>query len=170
MSELRTVRWQTFVAAPACGFVAGFGAGVWLRIVMRIVALTAGTSVAEIAIGRNGTLVPATIPRFTLDGTIEVVLFPAVTGAFLGLLLLVVRALFPLSRAAGGLALGALLLVFPGSLILASTPEFGIGHRWLGTSLGAVTPLVYGTVFERLLGLTERDDTPDETASYWRDR
>lgn len=152
----RPLRWQTVLAAPVCGFAGGLIAGVWMRIMMRLVALTANTSVAEIAVGEAGAMELAMIPRFTIEGTLGVVLFPAVSGAFLGLLLLVPRTLVPLARAAGGLVAGALLLVFPGSLILATTPEFSIGHRWLGTLLAAVTPFAYAVPFERLMRLTER--------------
>src|SRR5512133_1964931 len=131
------------VVAVASGATAGIlAAGAGGRLVMRLLAVTAGAD----AQGRI-TEAEEIVGRITVDGTIAFVVF---TGLFFGPVsgaaYLLLRRWLPAGRA-GGLAFGALLLVVGGTHLeplRRSNPDFDlVGPGWV--SVVAFTVLVCST-------------------------
>jgi hypothetical protein len=127
----------------AVGVVAGLlAAGAGGRLAMRLLALTSS--------GMHRTLTEggATIGEITIAGTISFVTFVGVTSGLLsGALFALIRPLLPRGRA-GGLALGAILLVLAGSRIeplRSDNVDFAlVGPDWLSVLLFAVLALFQG--------------------------
>jgi hypothetical protein len=147
--------WYLAVAV-ASGAAAGIlAAGAGGRLVMRLLAVTAGAD----AQGRI-TEAEQIVGRITIDGTLGFVVF---TGLFFGPVsgaaYLVLRRWLPAGRA-GGLAFGALLLVVAGTRLeplRRSNPDFDlVGPGWV--SVVAFTALVvfHGMLVAALAGRLSR--------------
>lgn len=131
--------WNLTVAVTA-----GVGAGLLVagaggRLVMRLLAVTAGDQ----AQGRL-TEAEEVVGRISTDGTIGFVVFTALFfGLATGIVYVLVRRWLPAGRL-GGLAYGALLLVLAGSRIeplRADNPDFDIvGPSWRSSSPAARSP------------------------------
>jgi hypothetical protein len=152
---VRRYLWYLAVAM-ASGAAAGIlAAGAGGRLVMRLLAVTAGPE----AQGRI-TEAEEIVGRITVDGTLGFVLF---TGLFLGLPsaagYLLLRRWLPAGRAAG-LAYGALLLVVAGTRLeplRRGNPDFDlVGPGWV--SVVAFTALVvfHGALVAALAGRLSR--------------
>jgi hypothetical protein len=152
---VRRYLWYVAVAV-ASGATAGIlAAGAGGRLVMRLLAVTAGDD----AQGRI-TEAEEVVGRITVDGTIGFVLF---TGLFLGLPsaagYLLLRRWLPAGRAAG-LAYGALLLVVAGTRVeplRSDNPDFElVGPGWVSVIAFTVLVLLHGALVAALAGRLSR--------------
>ena len=144
--------------ALAAGLVAGIlAAGAGGRLVLRLLAITSPE--AEFSLTEAGEVVG----EITLDGTLAFILFAGVPAGFLAGVLYAVLAPLLLRGRAGGLVLGALLLVVAGTRIeplRADNVDFAIvGPPWL-----AVLSFTAVALFQGLLtvALARRIATPPE--------
>ena len=151
----RRYLWYLAVAA-ASGVGAGIlAAGPGGRLVMRLLAVTAGPD----AQGRI-TEADEVVGRISVDGTLGLVVF---TGLFVGLitgaLYLLVRRWLPAGRAAG-LTYGALLLVVAGTRIdplRRGNPDFDlVGPGWVSVAAFAVLVVFHGVLVAALAGRVSR--------------
>jgi hypothetical protein len=142
--------------AMASGATAGIlAAGAGGRLVMRLLAVTAGAD----AQGRI-TEAEEIVGRITVDGTIGFVLF---TGLFVGLPsaagYLLLRRWLPGGRAAG-LAYGALLLVVAGTRVeplRRGNPDFDlVGPGWVSVIAFTALVLFHGALVAALAGRLSR--------------
>jgi hypothetical protein len=152
---VRRYLWYVAVAT-ASGAAAGIvAAGAGGRLVMRLLAVTAGAE----AQGRI-TEAEEIVGRITVDGTIGFVVF---TGLFLGLPAaagyLLVRRWLPAGRAAG-LAYGALLLVVAGTRLeplRRGNPDFDlVGPGWVSVVAFSALAVFQGTLVVALAGRLSR--------------
>lgn len=155
MRRLRNTTGKAGAFAVAAGVGAGLAAGLWLRLMMRLVALTVAPGPAIIQ-NADGELLSSSVPVFTVEGSISVIVFPAVMGFFLGLFLFLLRVLWPPFSRWRGTLFGVLLVAVPGVPLLLSTPELRIGPKGFGVALFALTPFVFGWAFELLMRTSER--------------
>jgi hypothetical protein len=144
------------VVTVASGAVAGIlAAGAGGRLVMRLLAVTAGAD----AQGRL-TEAEEVVGRITVDGTIGFVVF---TGLFVGLAsaagYLLLRRWLPAGRAAG-LAYGAVLLVVAGTRLeplRRANPDFDlVGPGWLAVAAFAALVVFHGMLVAALAGRLSR--------------
>ena len=150
-------RYLWYVAlAMAAGATAGIlAAGAGGRLVMRLLAVTAGTH----AQGRI-TEAEEIVGRITVDGTIGFVLF---TGLFVGLPsaagYLLLRRWLPAGRAAG-LVYGALLLVVAGTRLeplRRGNPDFDlVGPGWVSVLAFTALVVFHGALVAALAGRFSR--------------
>jgi hypothetical protein len=141
------------VAAGAAGGILAAGAGG--RLVMRLLAVTAGADA-------QGQITEAEeiVGRITVDGTIGFVVF---TGLFFGLLsavgYLLLRRWLPAGRA-GGLAYGVLLLVAAGTRLeplRRGNLDFDlVGPGWLAVAAFAALVVFHGMLVAALAGRLSR--------------
>ena len=154
-SVVRRYLWYVAVAM-ASGAAAGIvAAGAGGRLVMRLLAVTAGAEA-------QGQLTEAEeiVGRITIDGTIGFVMF---TGLFLGLPAaagyLLVRRWLPAGRAAG-LAYGALLLVVAGTRLeplRRGNPDFDlVGPGWVSVVAFSALAVFQGALVVALAGRLSR--------------
>ncbi len=152
---VRRYLWYLAVAV-ASGAAAGIlAAGAGGRLVMRLLAVTAGA-------GAQGQITEAEeiVGRITVNGTIGFVLF---TGLFLGLPsaagYLLLRRWLPAGRA-GGLAYGALLLVAAGTRLeplRRGNPDFDlVGPGWVAVAAFAALVVFHGMLIAALAGRLSR--------------
>jgi hypothetical protein len=144
------------VVAMASGAAAGIlAAGAGGRLVMRLLAVTAGAD----AQGRI-TEAEEIVGRITVDGTLGFVVF---TGLFFGPAsaagYLLLRRWLPAGRA-GGLAFGALLLVVAGTRLeplRRGNPDFDlVGPGWLAVVTFAALVVFHGMLVAALAGRVSR--------------
>jgi hypothetical protein len=144
------------VVAMAAGATAGIlAAGAGGRLVMRLLAVTAGAD----AQGRI-TEAEQIVGRITVDGTIGFMVF---TGLFLGLPsaagYLLLRRWLPAGRAAG-LAYGALLLVVAGTCLeplRRGNPDFDlVGPGWVAVLAFTALVVFHGALVAALAGRLSR--------------
>jgi hypothetical protein len=144
------------VVAVAAGATAGIlAAGAGGRLVMRLLAVTAGAD----AQGRI-TEAEEIVGRITVDGTIGFVVF---TGLFFGPVsgaaYLLLRRWLPAGRA-GGLAFGVLLLVVAGTRLeplRRGNPDFDlVGPGWVSVVAFAVLVVFHGMLVAALAGRVSR--------------
>lgn len=159
MDRLKQTSGKAGAIGVAAGVVAGGAAGLWLRLMMRLIALTVSPGPAVIQ-NVEGELVRSKLPVFTPDGSLSVVFFPAAGGFFLGILFFLARVAVPSLGKWRGTVFGVALLLFPGVPLLLDTPELSIGPQGLGIALFALTPFVFGWVFEGALRLSDRRPAP----------
>jgi hypothetical protein len=144
------------VVAMASGAAAGIlAAGAGGRLVMRLLAVTAGADA-------QGQITEAEqiVGRITVDGTIGFVVF---TGLFLGLPsaagYLLLRRWLPAGRAAG-LAYGALLLVVAGTRLeplRRGNPDFDlVGPGWVAVAAFTALVVFHGMLVAALAGRVSR--------------
>jgi hypothetical protein len=141
------------VAAGAAGGILAAGAGG--RLVMRLLAVTAGADA-------QGQITEAEeiVGRITVDGTIGFVVF---TGLFFGLPstvgYLLLRRWLPAGRA-GGLAYGVLLLVAAGTRLeplRRGNPDFDlVGPGWVSVATFALLVVFHGMLVAALAGRLSR--------------
>lgn len=152
---VRRYLWYVAVAM-ASGATAGIlAAGAGGRLVMRLLAVTAGAD----AQGRI-TEAEEIVGRITVDGTLGFVVF---TGLFLGLPsatgYLLVRRWLPGGRAAG-LVYGALLLVLAGTRLeplRRGNPDFDlVGPGWVSVIAFSALVLLHGALVAAMAGRLSR--------------
>lgn len=145
---------RRYVWYLAVGAAAGVGAGILVagaggRLIMRLLAVTAGDS----AQGRE-TEAEEIVGRISTGGTVTFILFTALfVGLATGPLYLLIRRWLPRGRL-GGLAFGALLLAVVATRVdplRADNPDFElVGPAWLSlTAFGALV-LVHGMLVAAL--------------------
>jgi hypothetical protein len=152
---VRRYLWYLAVALLAGAAAGILAAGAGGRLVMRLLAVTAGADA-------QGQITEAEqiVGRITLDGTIGFVVF---TGLFFGPVsgaaYLLLRRWLPAGRA-GGLAFGALLLVVAGTRLeplRRSNPDFDlVGPGWLSVVAFTVLVVFHGTLVAALAGRLSR--------------
>jgi hypothetical protein len=153
----RLVRYALVMAAAGVG--AGMlAAGAGGRLVMRVLALTSPE------VHGATTEVGAVIGDVTLGGTLGFVFFVGLlTGLFSGLVGALLLPLLPRGRA-GGLALGAALLVLAGSRVeplRADNFDFVlVGPDWLSVLLFAAVALFQGMLVVALAGRMAGEGAP----------
>lgn len=140
-----------WIAAVATSFVVG---GLGGRLVMRILAFTPGTEVKG-AITENGNRAGI----FTAGGTLGLIAFVTLFGAFLGAsAYLLTRRWVPGTGWKKGLAFGVLLTTIGGPLLIdPENKDFAIfGPHPLGVVLFLLLPFLYGLMMVPLAELLER--------------
>jgi hypothetical protein len=151
----RRYLWYLNVAV-ASGVGAGIlAAGAGGRLVMRLLAVTAGSA----AQGRI-TEAEEAVGRITVNGTIGFVLFTGLfVGLFTGFLYLLVRRFLPAGRA-GGLVYGALLLVLAATRLdplRPGNPDFDlVGPGWVSVAAFTAVALLQGALVTALAGRLSR--------------
>ena len=98
---------------------------------------------------------PTRVPLFTIAGTIELISFVGIVGTVLGVAVMAVRRLVPLSGWRRGLAIGVIMLAFPGILIFLTDPEFDQVPPVSISTFGACF-IAYGIVYEAVASRVER--------------
>ena len=152
---VRRYLWYLTVAL-ASGAAAGIlAAGAGGRLVMRLLAVTAGA-------GAQGHITEAEeiVGRITVDGTLGFVVF---TGLFFGPVsgaaYLLLRRWLPAGRA-GGLAFGALLVVVAGTRLeplRRGNPDFDlVGPGWVSVAAFTVLVVFHGMLVAALAGRLSR--------------
>lgn len=149
LRESLAARWRLVIAATFGGLAAGLTAAVGSRVAMRIVSLAVPGPTAIV----QGS--PTSVPLFTIAGTIELISFVGFVGTVLGVAVMAVRRLVPLSGWRRGLAIGVIMLAFPGILIFLSDPEFD-QVRPVSISTFGVCFIAYGIVYEAVASRVER--------------
>ncbi|SRR6266508_419600 len=152
---VRRYLWYLAVAVASGAGAGILAAGAGGRLVMRLLALTAGA-------GAQGRITEAEeiVGRITVDGTLGFVVF---TGLFFGPVsaaaYLLVRRWLPAGRA-GGLAYGALLLVAAGTRLeplRRGNPDFDlVGPRWLAVVAFTALVVFHGVLVAALAGRLSR--------------
>ena len=152
---VRRFAWNVNLALAA-----GIGAGIMAagaagRLVMRLLAVTAGDD----AQGRI-TEASEVVGRISADGTFSFVVFTALFfGSATGGAYLLLRRWLPAGRA-GGLAYGALLLVLAGTRLeplREGNPDFDlVGPGWVSVTAFAVLVLFQGMLVAALAGRISR--------------
>jgi hypothetical protein len=148
------------VLAILSGVGAGLlGAGPGGRLVMRLLAVTAGARA-------QGKLTEADqiVGRITLDGTLGFVVFTALfSGPLLGAAYLLLRRWLPAGRA-GGLAYGAALLVAAATRLeplRRGNPDFDlVGPGWVSVVAFAALAVFHGMLVAALAGRLSRSVPP----------
>jgi hypothetical protein len=152
---VRRYLWYLAVALVSGAAAGILAAGAGGRLVMRLLAATAGAD----AQGRI-TEAEQIVGRITVDGTIGFVVF---TGLFFGPVsgaaYLLLRRWLPAGRA-GGLAFGALLLVVAGTRLeplRRSNPDFDlVGPGWVSVAAFTVLVVFHGMLVAALAGRLSR--------------
>jgi hypothetical protein len=152
---VRRYLWYLAVALLSGAAAGILAAGPGGRLVMRLLAVTAGAD----AQGRI-TEAEQIVGRITVDGTIGFVVF---TGLFFGPVsaaaYLVLRRWLPAGRT-GGLAFGALLLVVAGTRLeplRRSNPDFDlVGPGWVSVAAFTVLVVFHGMLVAALAGRLSR--------------
>jgi hypothetical protein len=152
---VRHYLWYATVALTA-GVAAGIvAAGAGGRLVMRLLAVTAGRD----AQGRI-TEADEIVGRITVDGTIGFFIFIGVAfGLVTAVAFLLVRCWLPGGRT-GGLVFGALLLIVAGTRVdplRANNPDFSlVGPEWVAVAALLALGLFHGMVIAALAGRYSR--------------
>lgn len=149
LRETLGARWRLVIAAALGGLAAGVTAAAGSRIAMRIVSLAVPGPTAIV----QGS--PTRVPLFTIAGTIELISFVGIVGTVLGVAVMAVRRLVPLSGWRRGLAIGVIMLAFPGILIFLTDPEFDQVPPVSISTFGACF-IAYGIVYEAVASRVER--------------
>ncbi|MDQ3661059.1 MAG: hypothetical protein M3454_08410 [Actinomycetota bacterium] len=149
LRESLGARWRLVIAGTLGGLAGGLTAAAGSRIAMRIVSLAVPGPTAIV----QGS--PTRVPLFTLSGTMDLIGFVGIVGTVLGVAAMAVRRLVPLSGLRRGLALGTIMLAFPGILIFVTDPEFDQVPPVSISSFGACF-IAYGIVFEAIASRVER--------------
>jgi len=149
LRETLGARWRLVIAAALGGLAAGLTAAAGSRIAMRIVSLAVPGPTAIV----QGS--PTRVPLFTIAGTIELISFVGLVGTVLGVAVMAVRRLVPLSGWRRGLAIGVIMLAFPGILIFLTDPEFDQVPPVSISTFGACF-IAYGIVYEAVASRVER--------------
>jgi hypothetical protein len=152
---VRSYLWYVTVAltvGAAAGLVAAGAGG---RLVMRLLAVTAGPD----AQGRI-TEAEETVGRITVDGTIGFLIFIGVGfGLVTAAAFLLVRRWLPSGRT-GGLVFGALLLIVVGSRVdplRADNPDFSlVGPAWVAVAAFLALGLFHGMAIAAVAGRYSR--------------
>jgi hypothetical protein len=152
---VRRYLWYLAVALLSGAAAGILAAGAGGRLVMRLLAVTAGAD----AQGRI-TEAQEIVGRITVDGTLGFVVF---TGLFFGPVsgaaYLLLRRWLPAGRA-GGLAFGALLLVVAGTRLeplRRSNPDFDlVGPGWVSVAAFTVLVVFHGALVAALAGRLSR--------------
>jgi hypothetical protein len=152
---VRRYLWYLAVALLAGAAAGILAAGAGGRLVMRLLAVTAGA-------GAQGQITEADeiVGRITVDGTLGFVVF---TGLFFGPVsaaaYLLLRRWLPAGRA-GGLAYGVLLLVVAGTRLeplRRSNPDFDlVGPSWVSVVAFTVLVVFHGMLVAALAGRLSR--------------
>jgi hypothetical protein len=152
---VRRYLWYLTVALISGAAAGILAAGAGGRLVMRLLAVTAGA-------GAQGQITEADeiVGRITVDGTIGFVVF---TGLFFGPVsgaaYLLLRRWLPAGRA-GGLTYGALLLVVAGTRLeplRRSNPDFDlVGPGWVSVAAFTVLVVFHGILVAALAGRLSR--------------
>jgi hypothetical protein len=152
---VRRYLWYLAVAMVSGAAAGILAAGAGGRLVMRLLAVTAGAD----AQGRI-TEAEEVVGRITVDGTLGFVVF---TGLFFGTVsgaaYLLLRRWLPAGRA-GGLAYGALLLVVAGTRLeplRRGNPDFDlVGPGWVSVVAFTVLVVFHGALVAALAGRVSR--------------
>jgi hypothetical protein len=146
---------RALAAVFLAGAIAGLGVGgLGSRVAMRIAAFAAGDHARGLT-----TEAGATVGRFTLEGTLFLVLFAGIGATVIGTaFFLAVRPWLPRRRLVAAIAFGVLELVVFGSLLLdASNADFTIlGHPSLNVVVFGSLFVLHGFALVMLLGPSAR--------------
>jgi hypothetical protein len=148
---VRRYLWYLAVAAVSGAAAGILAAGAGGRLVMRLLAVTAGAD----AQGRI-TEAEEVVGRITVDGTLGFVVFTGVFfGTVSGAAYLLLRRWLPAGRA-GGLVYGALLLVVAGTRLeplRRGNPDFDlVGPGWVSVVAFTVLVVFHGALVAALAG------------------
>jgi hypothetical protein len=152
---VRRYLWYLAVALLSGAAAGILAAGAGGRLVMRLLAVTAGADAQG-----QVTEAQEIVGRITVDGTLGFVVF---TGLFFGPVsgaaYLLLRRWLPAGRA-GGLAFGALLLVVAGTRLeplRRSNPDFDlVGPGWVSVAAFTVLVVFHGALVAALAGRLSR--------------
>jgi hypothetical protein len=129
------------IAAVAGGLAGGAAAGLGARLVMFVMRLMNPSHDGEV------THAGAEVGRWTLEGTVALVMEGMVVGALGGALYLVVRPALPGTSFARGLFYGLFLLAVFGGVVLNGDYEyFRFVSTWIAVAMFAALYPLYGVV------------------------
>ena len=125
------------------GMSAGFAAGLWTRIAMRVAGF--------LTVDRNRSLLTendAVVGQITFGGTLFLALFAAVIGIAGGILYMVIRRWLPGHPLARALSYGVLLFAVFGFVLMDEhNPDYHFfGPPWLNVGTFSLTYVVYGVL------------------------
>jgi hypothetical protein len=123
------------------GFAGGFGAGVWVRLAMRVSGI-----LTEDRNRRILTEADAVVGKATFDGTQFIVLAASFLGIVGGVLFMAIRQWLPASPLVRAVSFSGLMLAIFGFVLLDEhNPDFQLfGPAWLNVGMYGLTYLVYG--------------------------
>ena len=152
---VRRYLWYLTLAVSAGAGAGLLAAGAGGRLVMRLLAVTAGP-------GAQGRITEAdqVVGRISVDGTLGFIIFTGLLfGAASGAAYLLLRRWLPAGRA-GGAAFGALLLVLAGARLeplRPGNPDFDlVGPGWVSVVAFAALVLFHGMLVAALAGRLSR--------------
>jgi hypothetical protein len=125
------------------GMAAGFAAGLWTRIAMRVAGF--------LTVDRNRGLLTendAVVGQITFGGTLFLAMFAAVIGVAGGILYMVVRRWLPAHPLVRALSYGVLLFAVFGFVLMDEhNPDYHFfGPPWLNVGTFSLTYVVYGAL------------------------
>jgi len=135
--------WRLIALGSLGGLVAGFVAGLWLRLAMRISGI--------LTVDRNQlirTEADARVGEITLEGTLFLVFSASSAGIFGGVLYVAIRHWLPQGATVRSLSFGALLLAVFGFFVIDEhNPDFALfGPVWLNVGMYSLTYIIYGAI------------------------
>jgi hypothetical protein len=136
-----TALYRTLAIGAISGFAAGFGAGIWTRVAMRVAG--------ALTVDRNRGLLTdndAAVGQITLSGTLGLAFFAALVGIIGGVLYLAIRRWIPGGALIRAVGYGVLLFAVFGFILMdEGNPDYQrFGPVWLNVGTFSLTYLVYG--------------------------
>lgn len=141
--ERLLVIWRIIAIGAFAGFAAGFVAGIWTRLAMRVAGF--------LTIDRNRYLLTeadARVGEITFDGTMFLAVFAAFTGIFGGLLYVGIRRWLPSQPLLRAVSYGVLLLAVFGFILMdENNSDYRLfGPAWLNVATFSLTYIVFGVL------------------------
>lgn len=141
--DVLVAAWRIIAIGTLGGFAAGFAAGIWTRLAMRVAGF--------LTIDRNrGVLTEneARVGEMTLDGTLGLAVFVALIGIFGGLLYVAIRRWLPAPLVIRAVSYGGLLLAVFGFILMdENNPDYRLfGPAWLNVFTFSLTYIVFGVL------------------------
>jgi hypothetical protein len=133
--------WRIIAIGAMAGFSAGFLAGIWTRIAMRVAGV--------LTIDRNRFLLTendARVGDITVGGTMSLAMFVALSGVFGGLLYVAIRRWLPGPAPHRAVSYGGLLLAVFGFILMdENNPDYQLfGPAWVNVFTFSLTYIVFG--------------------------
>jgi len=135
--------WRLLAIGALAGFGAGFLAGIWTRLAMRLSGYLTIDQHRGLMTESEGV-----VGEITLAGTLSIAMFAAIVGILCGVLYVAIRQVLPGSTPVRAVSYGVLLLaVFGFFLMDENNPDYQLfGPPWLNVGTFSLTYIVYGVL------------------------